>query len=125
MTIEDNLADLSVVGLGIAFLSRTYCPNEVAEVLGSHEARAYVEHFITAFSVPTLFRQTLRAKYNVSVSVLQCALGSFLWESHQSIERDYFQYGQFAVDLAGYASLVACYHANEIKMYSRAELVKK
>ncbi len=121
MTLEDKLADISVVSLGLAFLSRNYCPNEVAEILGSHETRAAVEHFITAFSFLTLFRLSLRSRYNIAVTIGQCALGSLLWEGHQSLERGYFQYGQFASDLSGYASLLVCYNANEIKNYFKSK----
>lgn len=58
---KGTIADLVIgtTGISLALLSRGLFPDEVAQIVGSHETRAVLEHFVAAFSGVHLIKLAL------------------------------------------------------------------
>ena len=100
--------------LTYAYVSRFVFPEEVAQSLGSETARVGLEHFVTAVSLPTLVqapnylfelyhKKDCKLELSAPLIYLTTSLG---WETAQAIDRGFFQYDQFGLDVLGSILLI-------------------
>jgi hypothetical protein len=95
------------VGISLAMLSRFYCPEEVASIIGGYETKALAEHFLSALSVcelcsiPSNIFQSERSKYVSNMMMVGYVFNTLVHEYDQSLEKGFYQLNQILADFTG------------------------
>jgi len=125
MNKKITLKELTVSAglLTYACMSRFCFPEEVAQSLGSETARAGLKHFVTAVSYPIIIQSPnyfselyhkKDCKFELYSSLIYLTT-SFGWETAQAINKGFFQYEQFGLDMLGGLALIHYFKPELIK----------